>query len=73
MGGILRSIPDLFISEMNIWDDQQKAACLATSLNGTALNVLGNLPREKRQNYNALVDALASRLGTAHRTELGEI
>ena len=58
---------------MNSWGDQQKAAFLATSLKGTALNVLGNLPREKRQNYGALVDALASRFGTAHRTELSRV
>ena len=58
---------------MNNWDDQQKAAFLATGLKGTALSVLGHLPQEKRQNYNALVDALASRFGTAHRTELSSV
>ena len=61
------------ISDMSNWDDQQKAAFLATSLKGTALNVLGNSPREKRQNCNALVDALASRFGTAQRLELSRV
>ena len=46
---------------------------MATNLKGTALNILGNLPREKQQNYDALVDALASRFGTAHRMELSSV
>jgi hypothetical protein len=49
------------------------AAYLATSLKCPALNVLGNLSPERRQDYRALVAALGSRFGTAHRTELSRV
>jgi hypothetical protein len=49
------------------------AAYLATSLKGPALNVLGNLPPERRQDYRALVAALESRFGSTHRTELSRV
>ena len=46
------------IAEMNGWDDMEKAAFLATSLKGTALQVLANLSNDRRQDYRALVTAL---------------
>ena len=49
------------------------AAYLATSLKGPALNVLGNLSPERREDYHALVAALGSRFGSAHRTELSRV
>ena len=58
------------ITEMNGWQEHQKAAYLASSLTGTALNVLGNLPFEKRHEFKSLVAALETRYGTAHRTDL---
>lgn len=58
------------IAEINGGHEQQKAAFLASSLTGTVLNVLGNLPSEKRQEFKSLVAALDSRYGTAHRTDL---
>ena len=58
------------IADMNAWGDQEKAAFLASSLTGTALNVLSNLPPERRHNFESLVKALDSRYGNAHRTEL---
>ena len=58
------------IADMNAWNDQEKAAFLASSLTGTALNVLSNLPPERRHNFESLVKALDSRYGNAHRTEL---
>ena len=39
---------------------------LATSLKGPALNVLGNLPLERQQDYHALVAGLESRFGSTH-------
>ncbi len=60
-------------AQLNGWSDQQKAAYLATSLKGPALNVLGNLPPERRRDYQALVSALESRYGSAHRTELSRV
>jgi hypothetical protein len=57
-------------AQLNGWNYAQMAAYLATSLKGPALNVLGNLPPERRQDYHALVAALESRFGSTHRTEM---
>ncbi|CAB4016330.1 Hypothetical predicted protein [Paramuricea clavata] len=51
----------------------EKAAFLATSLKGTALQVLANLSNDRKQDYRALVTALASRFGTSHRTEISKV
>ena len=55
------------------WGETQKAAFLVTSLKGTALQVLANLSRDRRQDFEALVAALASRFGTSHRTEISKV
>ena len=60
-------------AQLNGWNYAQMAAYLATSLKGPALNVLGNLPPERRQDYHALVAALESRFGSTHRTELSRV
>ncbi len=57
-------------AQLNGWSEQQKAAFLATRLKGPALNILSNLPVDRRQDYTALVTALESRYGTAHKSEL---
>ena len=51
------------IADMNACGDQEKAAFLASSLTGTALNVLSKLPLERRHNFESLVKALDSRYG----------
>ena len=61
------------IAGMNGWDDAEKAAYLATSLQGSALQVLVNLSNDRRQDYQALVAALDSRFGTSHRTEISKV
>ena len=55
---------------MNGWNDEDKAAFLATSLQGKATLVLSNLSEEDRRNYNQLVAALTSRFGVPHQSEL---
>ena len=55
---------------MNGWRDPEKAVFLATSLKGTALQVLANLASDRRQDFRSLVAALDSRFGTSHRTEI---
>ena len=55
---------------MNQWNDEQKNNYLATSLKGSALSLLGNLPSDTRQDYKELVAALDSRFGSAHQQEL---
>ena len=37
------------------------------------MNVLGNLPADRRQNYKELVAALETRYGSTHRTELARV
>ena len=61
------------IADMNGWRDSEKAAFLATSLKGTALQVLANLASDGRQDFRSLVAALDSRFGTSHRTEISKV
>ena len=61
------------IADMNGWWDPEKAAFLATSLKGTALQVLANLASDRRQDFRSLVAALDSRFGTSHRTEISKV
>ena len=60
-------------SQINGWDEEEKAAFLATSLTGPALAVLGNLTAEKRTNYKALVSAFTARFGSTHQAELARV
>ncbi|KAK2549099.1 hypothetical protein P5673_030468 [Acropora cervicornis] len=55
---------------MNQWNDEQKGNYLATSLKGSALSLLENLPSDTRQDYKELVTGLESRFGWAHQQEL---
>ena len=55
------------VAEMNQWNGEQKGNYLATSMKGSALSLLGNLPSDTRQDYKELVAALASRFGLAHQ------
>ena len=55
---------------MNQWNDEQKGNYLATSLKGSALSLLGNLPSDTRQDYKELVAALEGSFGSAHQQEL---
>ncbi|XP_053116891.1 uncharacterized protein LOC128329532 [Hemicordylus capensis] len=56
------------VSKLNDWDEGQKGRFLAANLSGPALMVLQNLSPEKRQNYPALVKALALRFGAVHQS-----
>jgi hypothetical protein len=58
------------VAEINGSESQEKAAFLATSLQGQALSVLNCLSDSSRRNYNALVQALDSRYGTLCQSEL---
>ena len=48
------------VAGMNQWNDEQKGNYLATSLKGSALSLLGNIPSDTRQDYKELVAALES-------------
>ena len=61
------------IAELNKWSEEQKATRLATISKGPKLNILGNLPPDRRQDYKALVAALESHYGPVHRTELSRV
>ena len=50
-----------------------KAAFLATSLEGPAVNVLGGMDSSTRQSYSALVAALETRFGEAGQQELNRV
>ena len=58
------------VAEINRWNDEEKAAFLATSLQGQAVSVLNCLSQTDRRDYNALVQALESRYGTLCQSEL---
>ena len=58
------------VAGMNQWNDEQKGNYLSTSLKGSGLSLLGNLPSDTRQDYKELVAALEGRFGSAHQQEL---
>ncbi|KAL3881924.1 hypothetical protein ACJMK2_028310 [Sinanodonta woodiana] len=58
------------VSQLNWWDDKNKALELAVSLRGNAQSVLSDLSHEQRRNYHDLVTALASRFEPDNQSEL---
>ena len=55
---------------LNEWTETEKGLYLAASLRGLAQGVLGNQPRDERQNYAKLVKALQDRFAPLNQTEL---
>ncbi|CAG2199229.1 unnamed protein product [Mytilus edulis] len=55
---------------VNKWSEHQKGLYLAVSLIGQAQAVLGDLPKEKRQIFSDLVNALEERFAPSSQTEL---
>ncbi|VDI62635.1 Hypothetical predicted protein [Mytilus galloprovincialis] len=53
-----------------MWSEHQKGLYLAVSLIGQAQAVLGDLPKEKRQIFSDLVNALEERFAPSSQTEL---
>ena len=58
------------VSEINGWDDGEKAAFLAASLQGQAVTVLNCLSDSNRRDYESLVRTLDSRYETLCQSEL---
>ena len=58
------------VAETNGWNNEEKAAFLATSLQGQAVTVLNCLSQANRRDYDALVQALDGRYGTLCQSEL---
>jgi len=58
------------VAELNGWDGRTKAIYLAASLQGQARATLGDLDPSKRKDFSALVEALESRFGSKHQTEM---
>ena len=58
------------VAGINQWNVEQKGNYLATSLKGSNLSLLGNIPSDTRQDYKKLVTALESRFGSVHQQEL---
>lgn len=58
------------VAELNYWDKTRKALELATSLRGTAREVLGDLAYSTRHNYESLVHALMMRFDPKNQSEL---
>ena len=57
-------------AEINGWQEDDKAVFLATALEGKAALVLGNLSSLERRDYEVLINALTTRFGMAHQSEL---
>ena len=57
-------------ASINGWCEGDKAAFLATSLEGKAALVLNNMSNDDRRYYRLLVAALATRFGEIHLSEL---
>lgn len=58
------------VAELNGWDGRTKAIYLAASLQGPARATLGDLDSSKRKDFSALIEALDSRFGSKHQTEM---
>ena len=58
------------VSLLNHWTETEKGLYLAASLRGQAQGILGNQPRDDRQNYTKLVQSLQDRFAPSNQTEL---
>ncbi|CAG2195984.1 unnamed protein product [Mytilus edulis] len=58
---------------VNEWSEHQKGLYLAVSLIEQAQAVLGDLPKEKRQIFSDLVNALEERFAPSSQTELHRV
>ena len=58
------------VAELNGWDGRTKAIYLAASVQGPARAILGDLDSSKRWDFSALIQALESRFGSKHQTEM---
>ena len=58
------------LAMLNKWDYATKSLFLASSLDGDARTLLTELDQEENIDFNALVDALERRFGSAHRAEV---
>ena len=58
------------VSLLNHWSETEKGLYLAVSLRGQALGILGNQPKDDRQNYTRLVQSLQDRFAPSNQTEL---
>ncbi|CAC5420623.1 unnamed protein product [Mytilus coruscus] len=58
------------LAEVNGWDYNTMSLCLASSLKGGARAILNELNEFKRRDFDSLVDALHSRFGSVHRSEI---
>ena len=61
------------LATVNGWNTQEKAAYLAVSLKGAAVNVLNGIPADQLYNYNTLLAALEARFGSGHQAELNRM
>ena len=61
------------VAELNEWTSAEMAAFLATSVEGSAANVIASMETSKRRDYAALVDVLETRFGTAVQKELNRV
>ena len=61
------------LATVNGWSTQEKAAYLAVSLKGAAVNVLNGIPAEQLYDYDTLLAALEARFGSGHQAELNRM
>ena len=61
------------LATVNGWSTQEKAAYLAVSLKGAAVNVLNGIPADQLYDYDTLLTALEARFGTGHQAELNRM
>ena len=61
------------VARVNDWSERTKASHLASSLRGPALEVLGDLPVEERDDFPLLIAALERRFGNKNQAELHKV
>ena len=60
-------------AELNGWTAPKKVAFLATSLHGSATNILGAIPADRHKDYSALITAPETRFACSVQKELNRV
>ena len=58
---------------LNGWTAPKKVAFLATSLHGSATNILGAIPADRHKDYSALITAPETRFACSVQKELNRV
>ncbi|XP_037887540.1 uncharacterized protein LOC119636310 [Glossina fuscipes] len=61
------------VATKSMWDDDDKAVALITSLRGAATDIIEIIPEGKRTEFAAIMDALERKYGSKHLKEISHL